>query len=125
MAKTGIQVKGAAELEAAFLSLRREVLTELRPALREIGELVRADAERKADSGISHIGPAWGRMRLGVTLESVYITPRSRRQGGSPRPNLAGLLMDRAMQPALDENQEAAVARLDLLVEASAHKSGF
>lgn len=120
-----IRVKGAAELERAFRGLRREVLAELKPALREIAEVVRSDAEQRAAASISHIGPKWGRMRVGMTTSVVYVAPKSRRHGGSPRPNLGGLLMTKAMQPAMDENKEAVVARLDALVEASAAAHGF
>lgn len=121
----GMRLKGGAELERAFLQLRREVLAELKPALREIADVVRSDAEQRAGANIENIGPRWQRMRVGVTAKVVYVAPTSRRHGGSPRPNLGGLLMDQAMQPALDANQEAVVARLDALVNASAAFAGF
>ena len=121
----GIRIKGQAELERAFMELRREVLTEMRPTLRKVAEPVRALAEEKADTSIRNIGPRWGRMRTGVTVRGVYVAPRSKRQGGSPRPNLAGLLMDRAMQPALDEKQDEVVAAFGLMVDESAVRNGF
>lgn len=125
MAASQIRVKGATELEAAFLGLRREVVAELRPALREIAQPVRELAAEKALASIPNIGARWARMRVGVTAKVVYIAPASRRSGGSPRKNLGPLLMDRAMQPALDESQDAIVAKLDALVELSAARHGF
>lgn len=125
MAAGQIRIKGQAEVEAAFLSLRKEVLAELRPALREIAQPVRELASEKAMENIRNIGAAWSRMRVGVTTKVVYIAPTSRRHGGSPRPNLAALLMDKAMQPALDESQGEIVAKLDALVDLSAARSGF
>jgi hypothetical protein len=69
--------------------------------------------------------PRWAEQRIGVTARTVYIVPRAKRRGGSGRPNLKGLLLGRAMEPALvaktDEVEEAAVKMLDSL----ARKSGF
>jgi len=120
-----IRVKGAAELERAFLELRREVLREIRPELRAIGNVVRKEAESLAVAKIRNIGSRWGRMRLGVVTSGVYVAPRSHRQGGSPRPNLGSLLLDRAMQPALDAHEAEVVRRFDLLIDASAARAGF
>lgn len=131
MASSAIRVKGAAELERAFMQLRREVLAELKPALRTLAGPVRVDAERLAVQNIRNIGAGWGdaqqwwEMRVGVGAGVVYVAPKSHRRGGSPRPNLGGLLMDRAMQPALDQNQEKIVAGLDALVSVSAARNGF
>ena len=125
MAATEIKIHGQVELERAFLQLRREVLTELRPALRKIAEIVSKDAQARATTEISNIGDRWARMRVGVVQKGAYVAPASKRRGGSPRPNLAPLLMDRAMQPALDSKQEEVLTSLDLLVNASASKAGF
>ena len=120
-----IRIRGAAEVEKAFLDVRREVLAEIRPALRGIAKGVARDAENKAEANISHIGAKWSRMRIGVTVKTVYVAPKQRRHGGSPRKNLAPLLMNKAMQPALDENQDEIVRRLGEVVEVSAARHGF
>jgi hypothetical protein len=120
-----IRIRGQAELEAAFLQVRREVLAEIKPVLKEIGGEVAKDAQSRAGTEIRNIGSRWERMRVGVTMKGVYVAPTSKRRGGSPRPNLAGLLMDRAMQPALDAKQDAAYARLDELVNVSSARAGF
>lgn len=85
----------------------KEVAKELRGTLRKAAEPLRADAEGRAEREITNIGPRWGRMRIGVTQSMVYVAPRERgRRGRLKRPNLAGLLMDRAMQPALDAHEK-------------------
>lgn len=58
-------------------------------------------------------------MRVGITQRSVYVAPRKRgaRAGARKRPNLAGLLMDRAMAPALAARQAEAVRRLERVLE--------
>ena len=53
--------------------------------------------------------PKWAQMRIGVTQTLVYVAPqqrgiKSRTDRRLRRPNLADLLMGRAMQPALDKN---------------------
>jgi hypothetical protein len=120
-----IKVYGDAELVAAFRGLSRDVRTELRPTLRAAAEPVRSDAETLAVEEIRNIGGRWSRMRIGVTATAVYVAPRSKRSGGSPRPNLAGLLMHRAMQPALDQNRDQVTADVDLLIRAAAARHGF
>lgn len=120
-----IKIKGQKELEAAFMQLHKETLVALQPALLEIAEIVRKDAEQKAGLNISNIGPRWERMRIGAKLSGVYVVPRTRRTVGPPRKNLADLLMNRAMQPALDEHESEVVERLDMLLNVSAAKAGF
>lgn len=100
-----IRVKGLAELDAAFRIAGSTLQKTYRADLRKIGEPIRADAERLARSNISRIGSAWSEMRVGVTSRLVYVAPK--RRGRNPRlkrPNLAGLLMGRAMEPALEQN---------------------
>jgi hypothetical protein len=54
-------------------------------------------------------------MRVGVTQTSVYVAPRHRgtRDGRRRRPNLAGLLLQRSMLPALTRNQPRVVREVD------------
>lgn len=102
-----VRIRGLAEMQRAFAKTNKDLSKDLRKTLREAAEPVRADAERRASSGISNIGNRWGRMRVGVTRNLVYVAPKergraSRRNMAIRRPNLADLLMDRAMEPALD-----------------------
>lgn len=107
-ATTGVRVKGFRELQRAFKQSPKDLRRESQKSLRDIGRIVADDAERFADSRIRNIGGAWSQMRVGVTQRLVYVAPKQRgtRNTTAMRPNLAPLLMDRAMQPALDENRD-------------------
>jgi hypothetical protein len=52
-------------------------------------------------------------MKVGSTVRSVYIAPAARRAGGSPRPNFGGLLMRKAMIPAVEEKKDEAIRELE------------
>lgn len=108
-----LRVEGLRELSHAFALADETLIRELRKSLREVAEPVRVGAERLAVEGIPTIGLPWSRMRIGVTRHSVYVAPRQKGARGnvfSKRPNLAGLLLQRSMLPALKQN-EVAVAR--------------
>lgn len=102
-----VVVDGLADLQKAWRVADRETGKQFRAALKSAGEPVRRDAERLAVTSISGIGRPWSRMRTGVTLKSVYVAPRHRgtRNRALRRPNLADLLLRRAMQPALNLNR--------------------
>jgi hypothetical protein len=121
---THIEIKDQAELERAFLELRKEVFLELKVELIHAGEAVRSEAQSRAGSEISNIGPRWQQMRIGATIKGVYVAPKTRPHGGSPRPNLAGELME-SMQGALDAKRDAVYAEVDAMVDASAARHGF
>ena len=120
-AEGAIRVRGLRDLNRAFARADRKLRLEKNDALRDAAEPVRRDAEDLAFGGITRIGVPWSRMRVGVTMKVVYVAPRQRGHRGrrsGRRPNLAPLLMDRAMQPALDQNRDQVVRRVDqLLVE--------
>lgn len=103
-----IRVEGLRELSRAFAVADKTLSRELRKRLREAADPVRVDAEGLASSRIRKIGLTWSRMRVGVTRTSVYVAPRERGlrgiAGPRMRPNLAGLLMERAMIPSLEAN---------------------
>ena len=76
------------------------------------------DAQRLASGSIRNLGDAWSRMRVGVISRGVYVAPKQRGVGrrgdrSRSRPNLAGRLMDEAMQPALDRNAGETERRFD------------
>lgn len=125
MAVGAVRVEGLRDLNRAFARLGAGVKKELVGELALAAEPVRAAAVELAVSGIRNIGPTWSQMRVGVTQSLVYVAPKARRRRGSPRRNLAPLLMDRAMQPALDENQAEVVGRLELMVDRLGGESGF
>lgn len=113
-----VRVAGLKELNRALKRTSKDVRLGIRKELRAVAEPVRSDAETLAFARISHIGVPWSRMRVGVTLDTVYVAPRQRGVGsrGSSsrrRPRLAGLLMDKAMRPALDYHADQIEDRVD------------
>lgn len=101
-----IRVEGLTELIHAFREADAGLGREVRKTLIETGEVVKESAQAKAGAGIRNIGPRWEQMRLGMVGDSIlYIVPARHRTTGTPRPNLAGLLLERAMIPAADESE--------------------
>ncbi len=119
-----VRVEGLRELQRAFAVADKQISRDLRKSLRDAAEPVRSDAESRASSAIPRIGLPWSRMRVGVTRHSVYVAPRERgvRRGSRRRPNLAGLLLERAMEPALEANHPRVLAAVeDLLQDMGRH----
>ncbi len=112
-----LRVEGLRELQRAFRVADTRLHRELRDRLKVAAEPVRADAERLAVQGIRRIGLPWSEMRVGVTARSVYIAPKQRgSRRGTGRPNLAGLLLGRAMVPALQLNEPGVAAEAERLL---------
>jgi hypothetical protein len=124
-ATTGVKVRGLRELNRAIKQVEKDLRKELRDGLKDVAEPVRSTDEALASEKIRNIGPTWERMRVGVTTKMVYVAPKARRHGGSPRPNLAGLLMDKAMQPALDQHEGDVVNRIERMLDRVGDKNGF
>lgn len=104
-----LAVSGLTGLSKACKLVGKEASKELRATLRVAAEPVRSDAEITAASTIRRIGPDWSKMRTGVTQRVVYVAPKQRGRASKEnrnlrRPNLADLLLDRAMIPALNRN---------------------
>ncbi len=125
MAVGQVKVHGLRELNRTFKKMGREVQKLARDELKAVGEPVRQDAERLAAAEIRNIGDRWPMMRLGVTQKLVYVAPKARTRGGSPRTNLAGLLLQRAMLPALERNEPQVVAGLERMLDKMADREGF
>jgi hypothetical protein len=53
------------------------------------------------------------------------MVPQAKRGRGSGRANLNALLMERAMQPALDQNESEVVDHMDKLLGRLAGENGF
>jgi hypothetical protein len=121
-----VVVRGYRELDRAFADISKDLRKEERKQLREVAEPVRALAESMAAGNISNIGAYWSRMRLGVTSKVVYVAPKSRKTGrGSPRPNLAGLLLNQAMIPALNSQSDRIMNDYERWVESINGRHGF
>jgi hypothetical protein len=115
---------GFRELNLAYKEAERDVRLRWRANLRQVAEPVRRDAERLAFSSIRRMpgSPRWSRMRVGISQRVVYIAPRQRGFKGrgrhpSKRPNLGDLLMNRAMQPALERNEEQMFRNVERLMD--------
>lgn len=113
----GVRVEGLNEFLRVARASEKRVRSDVRAGLREAAEPVRSRAQSLAASNISRLGPRWGAMKVGVTLNYVYVAPAARRAGGSPRPNLGGLLMQKAMSPALDEKRGEVEDRLEKVLD--------
>ena len=126
----GVQVEGLRELNRAFARLGKDANKQMRGELKKVAEPVASDAHQLAASRIRNIGPKWSEMRVGVTQRLVYVVPKqrgrlSRRNPKLKRPNMAPLLMTRAMLPALHENEQRIVQRLENLLDRLADENGF
>lgn len=129
-ANTAVTVRGLKELNRAFGLADRELAKQLRSNLREIARPIADDAQRLAETEIRNMPlgksidgqPAWSRMRIGYGYGIIYVAPqergrRSRRIVSIRRPNLATLLMDRAMDPALERNRGRIQGEVDKFLE--------
>jgi len=127
-----VVVKGLRDVNAAFAKTDRDIRLGWRAGMRQVAEPVRRDAETLALSGIRRMpsSPRWARMRTGVTRNMVYVAPRQRGVRWNKknpgyrfnlrRPNLANLLMERAMQPALEAHEHDITARFEQLLDHAA-----
>lgn len=114
-----LAVAGLAELQRAFKAAENQLDTEFATGAKQVAEPVRVDAERLAVAGIPRIGVPWSRMRVGVTTRSVYVAPEKRgsRIPQRRRPNLADLLLGRAMEPALQQNEGQVLAGFERILD--------
>lgn len=117
-----LAVRGLKELTRTFNRAPADAKRAYRSELRTIGEPTRMTAETLAMSTIRRIGPTWSKMRTGVTTRLVYVAPRQkgvRGRGPNPkrRPKFGTLLMDRAMQPALDRNRHRIETDFDEMLD--------
>jgi hypothetical protein len=117
-----VVVGGLQDLQRAFRRADKTVGRELKKALADAAMPVKVDAERNAVSRIRNVGPKWSQMRIGSTQRMVYVAPKqrgraSKRSSAVRRPNLKDLLLDRAMEPALAENQRQTEQRVQRVLD--------
>jgi len=129
-----INVKGLAETYRAFGNISENVQDELRDGLEEVGKPVQALGERYALERIRNMprSPAWAEMRIGVSKREalVYMVPDNRGRAGRgrgkrKRKNLASLLMNRAMDPAVEDNVETTERELEKVIDKLSRREGF
>jgi hypothetical protein len=125
VATGAVRIEGLRELDRAFAQVSKQTQKEFRSELKKVGEPVRSSAEELAVSQIANIGGQWSRMRLGSTARVVYVQPRTRRRDGSPRPNLAGLLMAQALLPALHSHEDSIEAGVERWLDSIIMRNGF
>ena len=117
-----IYVTGLRELSAAYSKLERDTRLGLRHGLHDAAEPVRRDAESLAQAQISRIGRNWWKMRTGISRNLVYVAPvqrgvKTKGRQQLARPNLADLLIDRAMEPALHRNEAEVERGIQLVLD--------
>lgn len=115
-----LRVDGLRQLNQAMARAPKVLKKEWRAGQRKIAEPTRRMAEYRALTEISNMPESveWSRMRTGITQKVVYVAPKekSRRARAllyARRPNLATLLMDRAMLPSLDHNAAQIMREFD------------
>lgn len=122
MADQAIRVDGLSELFRAFGQADKALRSDLRDAVAEAASPVRSEAQSLAASQIRNVAPGdpWSMMRIGVAGNTAYVAPLERgvkgRQRNRRRPKFAGLLLGRAMEPALANKRAAVMARFDSLL---------
>lgn len=118
-----IRVEGLAQLFRAFNQADKALVSDLRDAVAEAASPVRSEAQSLAASQIRNVGPGdpWSRMRIGVRANTAYVAPvergtKSRGRNRYRRPKFAGVLLGRAMEPALERKRGEVMRRFDSLL---------
>lgn len=119
-----LAVRGLKELTKTFSKAPLDVKRAYRQELRTIAEPVQRTAETLAITKIRRMAdsPQWAKMRIGVTQRLVYVAPRQRgvkssARAGRRRRNLAGLLADRVLEPALERNRSRVEADFERMLD--------
>lgn len=114
-------VRGEKELDRSFRQLRRDVLKELRPALRRAAEPIRQEAA----SLFSGYDPgSAGGYAVRVRMRGVAVEQRIKRTTGL-RPDFGSLQMTRALIPALNDHQESVRDEVSRMIDAAEARSGL
>jgi hypothetical protein len=121
MPEPAVHISGMREFQAALARADRSSRLGVRRELRDVARPIANDSQQLALSTIAGMSssPAWARMRIGVTRTLVYVAPRQRGGKGGPgrRPNLADLMMSRAMEPALERHRGELEANVELMLD--------
>jgi hypothetical protein len=129
-----IQVDGFNDLDKALREIDLGLEKEMRAALLEIVEPIRRDAELLAVDEITGLhkqaasgDPKWSRMRVGRTVDGLYIAPkeRGRQQGAGKRPQFGTTLVTKAMQPAFDRHGIEVDLKLEEMLDVVVREAGF
>lgn len=118
-----VAVEGMSSLLRAFAAADKALERDLKDALEEAAAPVSRDARSLSAGRIRNLeaGDPWSVFRIGSTRSVVYVAPRERGTTArgdqrKRRRNLGNLLMDRAMQPALERNRGAVERRVEQML---------
>lgn len=127
MASGTIRVEGLRELTRAFKAISKDLDKEVVDGLKDAAEPVKRDAEALAMGRITNMTTHWSQMRIGVSRAKglVFMVPLARRAGGRPRPNLSPLMLERAMDPAVNKNSAQIIHKVDAVIGHLAGQNGF
>lgn len=126
-----VRVRGLRECTRAFENVREDLNDTVREGLKHAAEPVRVLAVRRAVAEIGNMphSPQWAEQKVVVSKRTalVYMAPKKRqtRAAERKRPNLAELMMARAMEPALEENEEKVTRSVEALLDVLGRKNGF
>lgn len=110
-----VHVKGLAELNRAFSRYDRALGREVKDGLKDAARPVATRAQDLAISHIHNITNPWSEFRIGATSRVVYVAPRQRGTTDPlrRRPGFGLLLLERAMEPALADEEALVVHKLE------------
>jgi len=113
-----IRVHGLKELTRDFKKISKDLDKLVTAELTDAAKPVQTKADELALSEIRNMTSSWARMRIGVSRARgvVFMVPASRGRKYK-RPNLGGLLMDRAMWPAAEEERDDVVEALGEMID--------
>ena len=130
MATGTVRVIGLRELQRDFKRISKDLDKGMTAELKKAAAPVADQGERLALTRIRNMPatPHWAGMRIGVSAArgSVYMVPSAKRRGGgSGRPNLGGLLLTRAMEPALEDKQNEVLESMEDFLDRLGRSNGF
>lgn len=121
MASSTVRVQGLRELQRDFRKLDKNLAKDLRGELREVGDVVKAEAA----SNLSRLSArSASGLKTRVRARAVAVE-QSRRRTTGKRPDWGSLQMNRILVPALDEKQDEVVEKLDRVLGRLAGENGF
>ncbi len=108
-----VVVKGFTELQRALKNADKDTKDLVREAEKNVAKPVQLEAQRLAVTEISGLrrtnmktGAEWALMRIGITQKLIYVAPqqRGKKKGSQKRRKFGPILMDKAMEPALERH---------------------
>lgn len=117
------------ELIEANVSIAGRIDDELIDELEQAAKPAETTAESLAVTTIRNMprSPQWANMRIGVSRPEsiVYMVPFQRGRKQARRPNLANLLLQRAMEPALEQTAPEIEKQVDKMMVRLAASNGY